>query len=117
MLWDKSVRHEDFVGFTPGLGNRWENPCFIDPASGDLRLSPSSPAIDAGDNDSILPFLPTYMPGNSRIVNGTIDMGAYESGSEIASKRYYVDADALGNNDGSSWSNAFLCLQEALAVA
>ncbi len=30
---------------------------------------------------------------------------------------YYVDADANGNNDGSSWTDAFVYLQDALAAA
>ncbi|MGD8501172.1 MAG: choice-of-anchor Q domain-containing protein, partial [Phycisphaerales bacterium] len=118
MLWDNSVRFEDFVGFTPGLGNRWENPCFIDPASGDLRLSPSSPAIDAGDNDSILPFLPTDMPGDSRIVNGTIDMGAYESGTAPTPNVYYADAvNGDDNNDGLTPQAAFATIQRGIDAA
>ena len=36
---------------------------------------------------------------------------------EIVGSTIYVDTEATGNNDGSSWSNAFLCLQDALAQA
>jgi len=118
MLWDNRVGVEDFSGFIPGLGNKWENPCFIDPASGDLRLSPSSPAIDAGDNDSILPFLPTDMPGNSRIVNGTIDMGAYESGTAPAQNFYYVDVvNGDNDNDGLMPETAFATIQNGINTA
>lgn len=34
-----------------------------------------------------------------------------------AQKVIYVDTDAAGTNDGSSWTNAFVFLQDALAVA
>lgn len=32
-------------------------------------------------------------------------------------RRYYVDVDAVGKNDGSSWADAFTYLQDVLAVA
>jgi len=34
-----------------------------------------------------------------------------------ASQVVYCDARAPGNNSGSSWSNAYVCLQDALKVA
>ncbi|MBU1261505.1 PEGA domain-containing protein, partial [bacterium] len=53
----------------------YSNPQFI--GGGDFHLGSSSPCIDAGSND--VPGLPsTDKDGNSRIVNGTVDMGAYE---------------------------------------
>ncbi len=118
MLWDNRVGGQDFSGFIPGLGNKWENPRFIDPASGDLRLSPSSPAIDAGDNDAILPFLPADMPDNSRVVNGTIDMGAYEYGAAPASNVYYVDAvNGSDSSNGFTINTAFATIQKGIATA
>jgi len=118
MLWDNRIRYEDFTGFTSGFGNKWENPCFIDPASGDLRLSPSSPAIDAGDNDSILPFLPADMPGNSRIVNGTIDMGAYEYDVAPAQNVYYVDVvNGVNDNNGLTSRTAFATIRKGIDTA
>ncbi|UCD51131.1 MAG: hypothetical protein JSW27_00585, partial [Phycisphaerales bacterium] len=34
-----------------------------------------------------------------------------------AGRVIYVDDDAVGSNNGSSWKNAFLCLQDALSIA
>jgi hypothetical protein len=58
-----------------GTGNIDDDPSFI--SSGDYHLSSGSPCVDAGTNQ-------TWMTGakdldeNPRIVNGTVDMGAYE---------------------------------------
>jgi hypothetical protein len=68
-----------------GGGNLDADPRFITavPAApttaGNLRLRPGSPALDAGSNSVASPSLPaTDRDGNPRIVNGTVDMGAYE---------------------------------------
>lgn len=51
----------------------------VDPVSSlFLRLSEASPAVDAGDNDKIPAGVTTDLGGHARIVNGTVDMGAYE---------------------------------------
>ncbi len=69
----------------------YEDPLFVDAPNGDLHLQPTSPAIDVGDNgalpadtldldgdgDTVEP-LPLDLDGNPRIVNGIVDMGAYE---------------------------------------
>ena len=64
-------------GGYPGTGNLNLDPRFIDPGSGDYRLSSSSPAINVGDPDSV--NLPTTdLAGNPRLQGGRVDMGAYE---------------------------------------
>ncbi|MHC4117625.1 MAG: right-handed parallel beta-helix repeat-containing protein [Planctomycetota bacterium] len=47
------------------------------------------------------------------------DVWSFTTGTEIPPPEnvYYVDANAPGNNDGSSWANAYLCLQDAMADA
>ena len=51
-------------------------PLFADFAHGNYRLYPGSPCIDAGNN-AVVPAS-VDLDGNSRIVNGTVDLGAYE---------------------------------------
>jgi len=70
-----------------GNGNIGDNPLFID-ADGyddiigteddDLRLQPGSPCIDVGDNSVVPVDISTDLDGNPRILNSTVDMGAYE---------------------------------------
>jgi hypothetical protein len=121
-----TVSYSDVRGGWLGIGNIDADPLFVetdgaDDVSGteddDLHLLPGSPCIDAGDNSAIPQSVITDLDGNPRIINEIVDIGAYESVAAIAAKIHYVDAAAPGNNDGSSWSNAYLCLQYALAVA
>ena len=61
---------------TPTVFPVYGDPQFTDPANNDFRLQQSSPCIDAGSNDYVTTA--TDLDGNQRIVNGTVDMGAYE---------------------------------------
>lgn len=66
-------------------GNLDVNPLFIDAANQDFRLLEASPAVNAGDNALYnaaatpnLSLLLLDLTGNARILENTVDMGAYE---------------------------------------
>jgi hypothetical protein len=78
-----------------GGGNIDAEPEFVDPGywdsngtptdpnddfwvDGDYHLQPRSPCIDVGDN-SVVNANSTDLDGNPRIINGIVDMGAYEA--------------------------------------
>lgn len=63
----------------PGDHNLAADPKFRDPDNGDLRLGPSSPGIDVGTNRAWM-AAGDDLAGNDRIENGTVDLGAYETG-------------------------------------
>ena len=77
-------------GGYPDANNINADPCFIDAVSGDLRLGPGSPCIDAGNNNALPINIMTDLDGNPRLAddagipdtgNGSapiVDMGAYE---------------------------------------
>jgi exosortase sorting signal-containing protein len=61
--------------FTPGPGTIDADPQF---ASADFQLTPSSPAVNAGDNSALPPGFNTDILNLPRIVGGVVDMGALE---------------------------------------
>jgi hypothetical protein len=63
-----------------GTGNLVLEPQFVDQSSGDFHLLPGSPCIDAGLNDNWMDGA-FDLDGKPRILNDTVDLGAYESGS------------------------------------
>jgi hypothetical protein len=59
-------------------GNLDLDPKYLDATHNDLRLSPNSPAIDAGDATLLPPGLLFDLEGNPRRIGANVDMGAYE---------------------------------------
>jgi hypothetical protein len=85
-----TVTYSNVQGGFPGTGNIDADPLFVDPDSGDFRLLPDSPCIDAGDNTAVPDGIDTDLDGNPRVVDDPdtvdtgygdpplVDMGAYE---------------------------------------
>ncbi len=132
IIWGNNSAIRDAGGSTPavtnsivqggytGSGNLNVNPWFIEESVpgitpvGDLRLQACSPAINAGNNGLVPGALSSDLSGNARIVNGLVDMGAYERPPLPASITIYVDATATGNNTGENWANAYTSVRSAL---
>ena len=85
-----TVAYSNIEGGSTGAGNIDTDPLFVDAAGDNLRLSISSPCIDAADNTAVPLGVTTDLDDNPRFVddpatadtgNGTppiVDMGAYE---------------------------------------
>jgi len=100
----------------PDSGSITSPPLFIDLAGGNLRLQSNSPCINAGNNNYVSSS--TDLDGRTRIVGGTVDIGAYEfqpntSGAFIGwLQQYglatdgsgdYTDSDGDGRNNWQEW--------------
>jgi len=75
----------NYVGLvSPGAGDMQRDPLLVDRANGNLHLTGSSPAINAGDTSVVQAW--TDADGNARVFpsGGLVDMGAYEYGSSSA---------------------------------
>lgn len=63
------------LGMPPGMGNRNEDPLFVNPAGGDFHLQARSPEIDRGEPNSTVDI---DIDGDPRPQNGINDIGADE---------------------------------------
>lgn len=91
-----TIQQSNVQGGYPGTGNIDANPLFVQPGANNFRLGNGSACLDAGLN-SLLPSdladldgdgdtaepLPIDFAGDTRIANGTVDMGAYEGSFDI----------------------------------
>lgn len=93
------------------------DPAFRDPANLDLRVMRGSPAINTGDNTEIGVITDRDLDGKPRIIQGTVDMGPYESYCPLNDDPILVDIDATGDQIGTSWAHALPNLQEGIDLA
>ena len=97
---------------TNGLGNITNDPVFANAAAGDFHLQSNSPCINAGNN--VYATSATDLDGNARIVNGTVDIGAYEFQGNIR----YVSLNSINPvAPYSDWSIAATNIQDAVDAA
>ncbi len=97
-----------------------ENQIFTNYAGGDYTLKAGSAALNSGDNSLYtgLSASTLDLSGNRRLISGKIDIGAYEHQTLVitpdANNIVYVNINADGTGDGSSWAHATTQLQAAI---
>jgi hypothetical protein len=112
-----TINYSCVLGGWPGTGNIAGDPLFVDPANGDLRLLPSSPCIDAGDNSATV-GISEDLDGYPRFIDDPItpdtgsgappvvDMGAYEAMPDPARLIEQLIQDVIGLNLAGGISNS-----------
>jgi hypothetical protein len=106
-----------------GEGNTWDDPLFVDPdgadddpqtfEDNDYHFQAESPCIDAGQNQDWM-WDAVDLDVNLRILNGIVDMGAYEY---VPPRTWYVDGSVVESGSGESWEAAFKTIQEGINAA
>ncbi len=106
---------EGWTGTYGGMGNNGHDPLFVDALGpdgipgtedDDLRLSPDSPAISAGDPAYVPDSEETDLDGNPRLAGCRVDMGAYEAAME----QLPGDFDGNGHIDLADVAGFQLCM-------
>jgi len=81
----------------PGLDGHWDG---VNDDFGNLHLRVESPCIDSGTNTTVPPLPPNDYDGNPRILNGIVDIGAYEGPNQA----FVISTDTVLVHEGSTAS-------------
>ena len=92
-----TVTYSDVMGGYTGVGNINANPQFV--SGTDQELMVGSPCINTGSNSALPANITIDLAGNSRIVNGVVDMGGYEFQPYL----WYGLGDGISWNDAANW--------------
>jgi len=111
-----ALNHTCSPGATHGsVGNITNAPAFMDQLEGDYRLAAGSPCIDSGTNAYWNNT--TDLDGNPRILNGTVDMGAYEFVEPPETLDHFVALDGSHTAPYTNWAMASTNIQAAVDEA
>ena len=120
-----NITYSDVQGGYSGEGNIDADPCFADPGywdangvwiDGDYHLLPGSPCIDAGDPNYIAEANETDLDGRPRILDGRIDMGAYEYRPLIQAEAKIIP-HTINLASKGKWITCYIWLPEDYDVA
>jgi len=118
-----NITYSDVQDGWPGEGNIDADPCFVSLGywdangvwvDGNYRLLQDSPCIDAGNPNYIAEPNETDLDGRPRVINGRIDMGAYEY-SPLISARIVPRTINLASK--GKWITCYIWLGEEYDVA
>jgi hypothetical protein len=98
---DLTVRNTCSLPLQEGEGNICADPLFVDAVHSNFQLLAGSPCINAGNNSTV--STANDLAGNSRIVAGAVDMGAYENSSPI-----YTITTIAGSNGSITPTNSLV---------
>ena len=107
---------QGWTGQWPGIGNIGSAPFFVDPINGDYHLLTRSPCIDTGDPNYIAGPNEADLDGKPRVINGRVDIGAYEYSPPIQTDLRIVPR-TINLASSGKWITAFLRLSEGYNVA
>ena len=105
---------QGWTGALGGTGNINSDPLFLNPSNDDLHLLPASPCIDTGDPCYVAEPNETDLAGNPRVMDGRVDMGAYECSYVEASMKF--TPQALNLSSGGKLVKAHFVLPEDFSI-